>query len=120
MKNQIENLIMERINDREHADIYNSMISKREDEIHNLQLKIMECREYDEVCKRKRESLRSTEQVLEEIISSGEISNANLRMLVNQVKIHQNEDKSVDIEFEMNGDFESKVSIATEATEIAV
>lgn len=108
LKNQIENLIMERINDREHADIYNSMISKREDEIHNLQLKITECREYDEVCKRKRENLRSTEQVLEEIISNGEISNANLRMLVNQVKVHQNEDKSVDIEFEMNGDFQSK------------
>ena len=30
LKTQIEELIMERINDREHAKVYNSMIEKRE------------------------------------------------------------------------------------------
>lgn len=33
LKGQIEELIMERINDREHAMVYNSMIEKRETEI---------------------------------------------------------------------------------------
>lgn len=37
LKQQIEDLIMERISDREHASIYNSMIIKREEEIAALE-----------------------------------------------------------------------------------
>lgn len=40
LKRQIEDLIMERISDREHASIYNSMITKREEEIAALEKNI--------------------------------------------------------------------------------
>lgn len=39
------------------------------------------------------------------------ISDVNLRMLVNKILIHQNEDKSLDIKFEMNGDFNNTSSM---------
>lgn len=32
-------------------------------------------------------------------------------MLVNKILIHQNEDKSLDIKFEMNGDFDNTLSM---------
>lgn len=43
--------------------------------------------------------------VHQEILSSGDISDTILRMLVEQILIHQREDKSLDINNEMIGDF---------------
>ncbi len=50
-----------------------------------------------------------------EILSEGKISDVNLRMLVNKILIHQNEDKSLDIKFEMNGDFNNASNILIES-----
>lgn len=97
---------MERIADRGHASIYNSMIAKREEEIANLQNKIEESRQYDEISRQKRDSLKSTSDLLKDILSESKTSDSNLRMLVKQIYVHQNEDKSLDMMFEFNGDFE--------------
>jgi len=102
---EIEQLIIERINDREHAKVYNNMIEKREAEIQTIENKIADLRNYDEVCKKRREELKNTSELIEIILADGHISNVNLRMLVRQVTVHQNEDKSIDIKFEMNGSF---------------
>lgn len=114
LKQQIEDLIIERIGDREHASIYNNMISKRQEEIAPLEKKTAELREYDKVCKQRKEHLKNTTQVLDEILSEGKISDVNLRMLVNKILIHQNEDKSLDIKFEMNGDFDNTSNTSIE------
>ena len=49
-----------RIGDREHATVYNNMIAKREEEIASLEKKISELREYDKVCKQRKEHLKNT------------------------------------------------------------
>lgn len=67
--------------------------------------KIAKLKEYDKVCKQRKEQLKNTTQILDEILSEGKISDVNLRMLVNKILIHQNEDKSLDVKFEINGDF---------------
>lgn len=92
LQNQIEEIIMERIADREHASIYNNMISKREEEIADLQNKIEESRRYDEVSRQKRDNLKSTSDLLKDILSESKISDANLRILVKQIYVHQNEE----------------------------
>lgn len=56
-------------------------------------------------------SLQNQRQILDEILSEGKISDVNLRMLVTKILIHQNEDKSLDIKFEMNGDFDNTLSM---------
>ena len=111
LKQQIEDLIMERITDKSRAEFYNSMIEKRDAEIAELQNKISECREYDKVCKQKQQMLTSTSMLLDDILYEGMISDANLRMLVKGVTVHQNEDKSLDVHFEMNGDFGNSTMI---------
>ncbi len=113
LQNQIEEIIMERITDREHTSIYNNMIAKREEEITDLQDKIEESRQYDEVSRQKRDSLKSTSDLLKDILSESKISDANLRMLVKQIFVHQNEDKSLDVRFEFNGDFEDNYTVYT-------
>ena len=81
------------------------MIEKREAEICSLEKKIAELRHYDEVCKKRREELKNTSELIETILADRHISNVNLKMLVRQVTVHQNEDKSIDISFDMNGAF---------------
>lgn len=114
LKQQIEDLIMERISDKSRAEFYNSMIEKRENEISELQRKISDCREYDKVCKQRQQVLTNTSALLDDVLSEGSISDANLRMLVKSVTVHQNEDKSLDISFEMNGDFKNEQIIFLE------
>ena len=114
LKQQIEDLIMGKITDKSRAEYYNSMIEKREAEVTELQNKISECREYDKVCKLKQHMLTSTKSLLDDILYEGVISDANLRMLVKEVTIHQNPDKSLDIHFEMNGDFGNSTIIILE------
>jgi len=114
---QIEDLIIERISDREHADVYNNMIQKREVEITELQQKISDCRQYDEVCQQRKDQLKDTSAVLDDILSQGKISDTNLRMLVKQIIVHQNDDKSIDISFEMNGDFNGSSNVFIETND---
>ena len=45
---------------------------------------------------------------------TGIISDTHLRMLVNQVQIHQNKDKSLDIKFRMNGNWSGGVAVYVE------
>ena len=107
-------MIIERIGDREHAQVYNNMITKREEEISAIEKRITD---YDKICKQRKEQLKNTTQILDEILSEGTISDINLRMLVKRIFIHQNEDKSLDIRFEMNGEFNGTVSVFIEPTE---
>ncbi len=79
-----------------------------------MQKKISDCREYDKVCKQRQPALVSTFSLLDDILSEGRISDANLRMLVNSVTVHQNEDKYLDVQFEMNGDFSNSTTIILE------
>lgn len=58
--------------------------------------------------------LTNTSTLLDDVLSEGSISDANLRMLVKSVTVHQNEDKSLDISFEMNGDFKNEQIIFLE------
>ena len=105
---------MGKITDKSRMEFYNNMIEKREAEIASLNNKISECREYDKACKRKQQMLKSTSMLLDDILYDGIISDANLRMLVKGVTVHQNEDKSLDVQFEMNGDFKNSTMIILE------
>lgn len=105
LKTQIEELIMERINDREHAKVYNSMIEKREAEIQELSKKIEDCKKFDELSKKRRDELMSTAELLDEVLLETYISDTNIRLLVRRINVHENEDGTLDITLEFNGDF---------------
>lgn len=49
--------------------------------------------------------------MLNEILDKGEFSDAQLHTLVRRIVVRQNEDKSLDIRLEFNGDFEDSVSV---------
>ena len=107
---QIEDLIIERMSDKEHREVFNSMIEKRETEIAEFEKTVSSLREYDKVCKARRAQLSDTAEMLKDVLGNGRISDISLRMLVKWVSVHQNENKSLDITFEMNGDFEASTA----------
>ena len=110
LKEQIQGILMERITDKAHADMYDDMIKKREAETKDLKNRISECQRLDEVNSKKSVELKTTAELLDEILSQPKISNADLRMLVEKVLVHQNEDKSLDVQFIFNGAFEQSVT----------
>ena len=114
LKGQIEELIMERIGDREHAKIYNSMIEKREAEIAELTQKIEDCRKFDELSKKRRDELMSTAELLDEVLLEPYISDTNIRLLVRKINVHENEDGSLDVSLEFNGDFHDSSTVCFE------
>lgn len=63
------------------------------------------CSEYYVSMIEKRDSLKSTSELLSKIISNGYVSDANLRMLLNQVKVFNDEDGGIDVVLEFNGNF---------------
>ncbi len=87
------------------------MSERKELQIYDCDYIMNTQREYDKVCKQRKEQLKDTTQILDEILSKGKISDVNLRMLVTKILIHQNEDKSFDVKFEMNGDFNNVSSV---------
>ena len=111
LKREIEELIIDRMNDREHSDLYNKMIADREVQIKELEKKITECRVFDRISKEKHKQLKKTSEVIEDILSEGAITDSQLRMLVRKVKVHQNGDGTLDIEFEMNGSWNGSYAI---------
>ena len=110
MKGEIEDLIIERIHDRERTEYYNNMIAKREEMIGEYEQKIKEYKQYDEVCKDRKDKFKGTAELINNIIDDGVINDAQLRMLVSRIVVHQKDDCSLDVRLELSGDFDMSVS----------
>ena len=111
LKKQIEDLIMERLNDKERREIYDEMIRKRESEIADLKKTNEDLERYDVVSREKREQLTNISELLKDVLNTPKINDINLRMLVKRVEVHQNEDKTLDLRFEFNGGFEDSYGV---------
>ena len=103
MNEDIENLIMERLNDLGRKELYDKMINKKEKEVKELNRKNKELKQYNLVCKKRQEELDNFAEFLKDVLAQGTISDISMRMVVNKIVVHQNEDKTLDIKFEMNG-----------------
>lgn len=103
MNEDIENLIMERLNDLGRKELYDKMINKKQKEVKELNRKNKELKQYNLVCKKRQEELDNFAEFLKEVLAQDTISDISMRMVVNKIVVHQNEDKTLDIKFEMNG-----------------
>ena len=114
LREQVQGILMERITDKAHAHIYDEMLAKREAEITDLEKRIEDTRRFDEVSNCRSRELKSTAEMLEDILTEPHICNADLRLLVEKVLVHQNEDKSLDVELVFNGAFAPSCTVNVE------
>ncbi len=90
------------------------MIEKREAGIAKLTQKIEDCRKFDELSKKRRDELMSTAELLDEVLLEPYISDTNIRLLVRKINVHENEDGSLDVSLEFNGDFHDSSTVCFE------
>ena len=97
--------ILERIRDREHADIYTEMLEKCESDIQKLEDEIKSILDYNSTIKKRKTEMKDSVEIIKEIIKEGAISDANLRLLVNKIIIFE-KDKKLSIKIKLNAKFQ--------------
>lgn len=104
-KSDQKEILLERIRDREHADIYTEMLEKCESDIQKLEDEIKSIQDYNSTIKKRKAEMKDSVEIIEEIIKEGAISDANLRLLVNKIIIFE-KDKKLKIKIKLNARFQ--------------
>lgn len=110
LKNEVEQILMERIRDKAHADIYDVMLQKRDEAIQSAEQQINEYRDAQASLEARKESMRPGIDLLDAITSEGSVSDAHLRMFVNKVYLHE-QDGKLSVEFVLNADFQTHLDL---------
>ena len=110
LKNEVEQILMERIRDKAHADIYDVMLQKRDEAIQSAEQQINEYRDAQASLEARKESMRPGIDLLDAITSEGSVSDAHLRMFVNRVYLHE-QDGKLSVEFVLNADFQTHLDL---------
>lgn len=104
---------MERIRDKEHAEVYNEMLISCEDDINRIKAEIYDIENYNETIKKRKSEMKQTVDLIEQIVSEGEISNANLRQLIDKIIIYESSE-GLQIKINLNASFSEHMKIYIE------
>ena len=110
LKNEVEQILMERIRDKAHADIYDVMLQKRDEAIQSAEQQINEYRDAQASLEARKESMQPGIDLLDAITSESSVSDAHLRMFVNKVYLHE-QDGKLRVEFVLNADFQTHLDL---------
>lgn len=103
-KSDQQEILLERLRDKERADIYTQMLEKCESDIETLSKRIAELEDMDNTIKKRKAEISSSIEIFNKIINEGTISNSDLRMLIDKIEISENEG-NLDISIIFNGKF---------------
>lgn len=103
-KSDQEEILLERIRDKAHADVYSKMLKDCEKDIESLSQKIIAFQDIAKTVKKRKNDLQSSLKLMDSIIEEGAISNTHLRMLIDEIIIYD-EDGTLRIKIVLNGDF---------------
>ncbi len=91
-ESEIKQILMERIQDKKNADMYDEMIDERREDIENWNKEISEIVNMDKTIKDRKASLKQTIAILDEIIKDNSLSNTTLHMLIDKIIIQDDGD----------------------------
>lgn len=109
-KSDQKEILLERIRDKEHAEIYTEMLKTCEEDIQQITEEIESIKYYNTTIKKRKSELKKTVDLIEEIIKDGAISDANLRLLVDEIKIYES-DKKLRVEINLKAAFSEHMII---------
>ncbi|MCQ4021700.1 hypothetical protein [Ruminococcus sp. zg-924] len=75
--------------DREHADVYTEMLEACENDIQKIIEKIESIKDYNTTIKKRKSELKKTVDLIDNVIKDSAISDANLRLLIDEIKIYE-------------------------------
>ena len=103
-KSDQQEILLERLRDKERADIYTQMLEKCESDIDSLSKRIAELEDMDATIKKRKAEISSSIEIFNKIIDEGTISDSDLRMLIDKIEISEKDNK-LDIKIILNGKF---------------
>lgn len=98
-KSDQQNILLEKIRDPQRADVYTEMLEACEADIDKLSKQISELENIGDTIKSRKAEIKSSIDVMQKIIDEGAISNTDLRMLIDEIKV-----------FEINGQLDVKIT----------
>ncbi len=103
-KSDQQEILLERLRDKERADIYTQMLEKCESDIETLSKRIAELEDMDTTIKKRKAEISNSIEIFTKIIGEGAISDSDLRMLIDKIEISEHNGK-LDIIIILNGKF---------------
>ena len=95
------------------------MLEKHEKEILLVKEQIAGYRNMEIVLNKKRVEMKTSIDLIDDILDSGNLSEANLRMLLQEIRVNENSDGKLDIEFCMKAAFRTHCDWYNEVMNLA-
>lgn len=112
-----QQILLERIRDKEHADVYTEMLKTCEDDIERLTGQIKEFEDIDKTIKKRKSQLRTSMELIDSIVADGAVSDTHLRMLVDKIIVSE-VDGELKVQITLNGKFRMHIDTYDENSEI--
>ena len=112
-KSDQKEILLERIRDKEHAEVYDEMLTACENDIKKISQELYDIQNYSETIKKRKSEMKQTVDLIEEIVKEGKISNANLRQLIDKIIIYESGD-GLRIQINLNAAFTEHMLILDE------
>ena len=109
-KSDQKEILLERIRDKEHAEVYDEMLAACENDIKKISGELYDIQNYSETIKKRKSEMKQTVDLIEEIVKEGQISNANLRQLVDKIIIFE-DGEGLRIQINLNAAFTEHMTI---------
>lgn len=116
-KTDQQQILLERIRDKEHAEIYTQMLAACESDIKTIETRIAEMNDIENTVKKRKKQMKKSVEFLDGIIADGAISDTHLRMLVDEIVISEKNGK-LDIQITLNGEFRMHIDYYDESGDI--
>lgn len=116
-KTDQQQILLERIRDKEHADVYTEMLKTCEDDIERLTGQIKEFEDIDKTIKKRKSQLRTSMELIDSIVADGAVSDTHLRMLVDKIIVSE-VNGELKVQIILNGKFRMHIDTYDEDGEI--
>ena len=110
LEDEMEAILMERIRDRSHAERYDRMIQKREEEIAAAKKQIEELQNISAVLRERQTKLKRDISMIDDILSEGVMTEAHLRMLVEKIYVQETDGK-LNLDIQIKAPFRTHLDV---------
>lgn len=108
LEEEMEVILMERIRDKANMERYDRMIQKREAEITSIKKQLAELESLEDTLKTRQAELKRDIRMMDDILAEGNISESNLRLLVEKIYISEHDGK-LDVDIHLKAPFRTHV-----------
>lgn len=86
---EIEEILMERIKDKQNREIYDRMVERRREDIEKIRTEITQIENIDKTIKERKKTMQNSAELLGKILKEKKLSHSNLTLLIDKIIIYE-------------------------------